>query len=436
MLNILILLSLYTSWALPQKINPWPKQPVLSFDNKFNFTYQDANTGSKKTIFPIMLYSFENWDEIKDGSFWKEANQWGVNIIYSWDVNNEDRFLNLANKYNMLALINGKDANSKGSFISLPDEPIGGGTADVPSLKKMRSSSAPKNQITYLNHDVAPYFYRKSKNKKEDPFDSKLNCSWCKQGRGTQLSYTEANQYADILAFDFYPYNNKGIISRDVSGYGSTSVGEFTRLLKDKYPNKPVWPVIQTLWFSPFNEPYEGKIINHQIIRNLTFDAIVNGADGVSFFGHGQTRQYSNKKEYAFLKGRENNIWLSTLQQCFELKELQTNFDQILLEDNLYSYSFRGLGYSYAIKKVNGDNKYYLFVVNHLDQNNNISINSPIIFNINSLKKIGKYSLPPLSNISAAKQLDLLSQFKVKAIRGNYIDLELQPYSVAIFSLS
>ncbi len=434
MMKYFFLMALFINCNLQPQKKSWSNQPIIKFDNNKNLIYKDPNSNKQKTIFPIMLYSFNNWNETKSEDFWNQIEEWGANIVYSWDIKNENKFIQLSNKHNVLALINGKEGNNKSTFISLPDEPIGGGTADVKSLRGMRGSLK-SHAISYLNHDVAPYFYRKRHDPKNNPFDSKLNCKWCKQGRGTNLSYTEANQFADILAFDFYPYNNNGIISRNVNNFGNTSVGEFTKLLKERYPSKPIWPVIQTLWFSPFNEPYKGKIINHQIIRNLTFDAIINGADGVSFFGHGQTKEYENKGEYKFLKGHDNNIWYSTLCQVYELKVLQENYDKILLEDNMYSYSFQNLGYSYSIKKVNGANKYYFFVVNHKSQLNRIIIESPVSLNVQNLQKIGKYNLPKLTNISNAKELNMLSHYKINKIEQQKISIELQPYSVAIFSL-
>lgn len=418
--------------------NAWKKQPNIRINSKLNIEYTSPHDQKKHEIFPIMLYSFNNNEESIKEDFWSEIKNWGVNIVFSWDTKNQTKFENYANKYHVLALSNANDNNINNTFISLPDEPIGAGTASLEELKQSKKKHK-KNTIVYLNHDVAPYYYRKRNDSNTNPFDSKLDCKWCKQGRGTNLSYTEANEFANVIAFDFYPYNNEGIISRNINDFGETSVGEFTKLLKSKYPKKPIWPVIQSLWFNPWNEPYKGNIINHHIIRNLTFDAIVNGANGISFFGHGQTTSHALKKELSFLKGLDKKIWKETLYQCYELKELQENFDKVLLEKNVLSISNIKSGYSFSIKKVSNKNIFYVFIVNHLKEKKEYNIKVPLqIFknDFKNIEKVGLYNYPALKGIAESKKIDFRKTFSVKKYENNTFNISMEPYGVAIFKIS
>lgn len=408
---------------------------LVEIDKSQNLLIPNSESTSKKTIFPVMLYGFLDWQETQPNGFWNEINNWGINIVYSWEKNAYDLIAKEAKKQNVFVMGHHDYTNNKPGLMALPDEPIGAGTATVSEIETIVRKRG-KNYLYMLNHDVSPYYFRIRNNKRINGFSNKDNCTWCGRRKGTLESYDEYNQYADIISFDYYPFSSKGIIDNKVEDFGKSSVGEFTALLKNNYPTKPIWAVIQTLWFSPYTAPYEGHIINSKIIRNLTFDAIIHSADGVSFFGHGQTTQYSKKDGYEFLKGKDVAIWKSTLNQCYELKVLQESYDKVLLENNLINYV--NSKYGYALKKVKNSNKYYLFVVNYLNDVNNINIKSsnlPINMNNFKVSKIGKYQYPPLNYLNLpAESVDLTKEFKILKFKNGNLDLQLAPYGVAIIS--
>lgn len=412
----------------------WGSQPILSLDQNKNITYTES--GRKKTIFPVMLYSFNGWGEAKNDDTWKVIHNWGVNVVFSWDIANMESFLSAANQYKSLILLDHTSSNDKVFFYSFPDEPIGAGTADLKKIIQINENLSNRS-LKFINVDVGPYFFRKKfEPKGTDIFKSKLNCRWCSHGKGSTLSYNESVKFADVISFDYYPFRPNGNIGTNVYDYGETSVGEFTRLLKNYYRDKSIWAVIQTLWFDPFNEKYQGNIINTNIIRNLTFDAISNGADGISFFGHGQTKEYQQKKGYEFLKGRDIEIWKNTLYQTYELGQLQTNYDNILLEDNIFSFVDKAKGYTYAVKKAKYSNKYYFFVVNHLKKKNNIALQLPSFIKtikLTDIVKIGNYNMPGIKNVSNGKMVDYRKELYLNSILGNRISLSLDSYGVGIF---
>lgn len=418
----------------------WDSQPKLSLNTQKNITYINPSTKKTKTIFPVMLYSFNGWDEIKSTHDWSFLKTFGVNIMYSWDVHKQDIFLRKANESETLVLLNHSSLHLKSYFFSFPDEPIGAGTASLKELNEI-NTVLKKDVLRFINIDVGPYYYRKQKetNKNIDIFQSKYNCSWCAHGKGSVLSYDETVQHASIVSFDYYPFRSNGNIDNNVNTYGKSSVGEFTKLLKKKYPDKSIWAVIQTLWFDPFSDKYQGVIINSKIIRNLTFDAIINGADGISFFGHGQTKEYQEKKGYEFLKNKDLEIWKATLHQTFELGQLQENYDSILLQDNIYNFADKNKGYSFSIKKVPNEKKYYIFVVNHLKKNNDINLNLPKYLNtaaLSKIKKLGTYSMPELQSKWSLEKKDFTKELQIKSLKNNILNIKLEEYSVGIVTFT
>ena len=243
---------------------------TIEIDKSQNLVIPNSDSTGKKTIFPVMLYSFLDWQETQPNGFWDEIDDWGINIVYSWEKNAYDLIANEAQKQNVSVMGHHEYANNKPGLMALPDEPIGAGTATVSEIETIVKKRG-KNYIYMLNHDVSPYYFRIRNNNLINGFSNKDNCTWCGRRKGTLESYDEYNQYADIISFDYYPFSSKGIIDNKVEDFGKSSVGEFTALLKNNYPTKPIWAVIQTLWFSPYTAPYEGHIINSKIIRTSFF---------------------------------------------------------------------------------------------------------------------------------------------------------------------
>src|SRR5690606_9869597 len=102
--------------------------------------------------------------------------------------------------------------------------------------------------------------------------------------------------------------------------------------------------------------PFQGYFINDIIIRQLTFDAIIHGADGVSFFGHGQSAHFENDPRFKFLQQIKDSIWKSTLYVTKELQELQENHHQILLQDNVGASYVKTNDVAYCYKQVPNSN--------------------------------------------------------------------------------
>jgi len=85
---------------------------------------------------------------------------------------------------------------------------------------------------------------------------------------------------ADIVSFDFYPFAYGVQVEPDLMGY---SISLLRRAVRK---NKPVWAVIQADY-----QPKEkgARFPTKQELRLMTYDAIINGANGVLYFGQDVT---------------------------------------------------------------------------------------------------------------------------------------------------
>ena len=442
----------------------WKDQPELSIDENKNIVYTDESDGQKKSIFPVMLYGFNdnnttdpltgntsviNQDGIRhfinssearnlsinNNNFWYESSNWGFNMVFTenehrHDNNNYDFFIKNCNSHKKIGLSRSDRhlVNDRASIYSFPDEPITY-LNNIESFKQIRNLWQANNflkgkKLSYVNFSVAPYYHRKTNDSyNNNPFESTLQF---RNRTNTNLSYNEVVKYSDIISFDYYPFKPNGQISTKMHCYPSekTSVGEFTHLLKNEYPEKPIWAVIQTSWFFP-EEKYEfnqntcdftqntlsNKIINYdKIIRQLTFDAIIGGADGISFWGHQRASFLlsSGISEYDFLtQDIDNSLWKATLYQTKELQELQENYDNILLEDNLKGSYVKEEAVRYTFKKAKNSNKYYLFIINSTNKNITANIKIPENLIINDkipMQSIGKYKMPGLNGIASIEK--------------------------------
>jgi hypothetical protein len=424
----------------------WQMQPVFSFDKNKNIKYFDEISNAEKTIFPVMLYGFQDNTEsdslpINTSNFWAEADKWGFNIIYSQKSDNKHdifykyqrNFINNCNKYSKLCMLKWNAIHDVSGIFAFPDEPISSTNYVASDFHYIKSINTNKNPdvLGYLNFSIHPYLYRsKHETKTQNIFESKLKIPW---HHHSTTSYTELAKFSDIISFDFYPFNHNGIISKHsvlpTNELVKASVGEFTRLLKYEFYDKAIWAVIQTLWYDPYTEAYQGNYIHDKIIRQLTFDAIINGADGISFWGHGSVRN-SYSPGGIRITNEEDSIWKHTLYQTHELKELQENFDQILLEENLPDSFVSNGDIKYCFKQVINSNKYYFFAVSSSKYEMTTKIEIPDGYKLvdGTMESIGLYAMPPINGISSATIKDYRNPKAIVHVAGDgksfYTNLE------------
>jgi hypothetical protein len=449
-------------------------QVVLTGLKEDNKNLIETSSGTEKEFFPIMLSGFErDLENRSDHPDWSKG--WGFNIVQTWhgihfdrnDPDNKagkDTVLKTANANNIFVAFNqtihgSKAGNAK--LLTLYDEPIhmGYSSEDLADRKnflvsRVKDASDTDEFLWFVNFAVRPFFVRYDSLGFQDNIQEILNSKipYSYDGKISTMSYDEAISHADIIGFDFYPWGHNRKEKPHLrkysfqSNYINTSVGEFTGLLKKHYPDKPVWAHIQTQPFHPYaisekyNDPGEKYYITADIIRHLTFSAIINGADGIVFFGQNQYR-YPKSLDGGMLHAYEDSLWKFTLEQCYELNMLQsTEFNSILLEDNIMqSYSKEDL-VEYCYKQVrNSSSQFYLFVTSSSSDELSVDItilpeykidgNPPVI--------IGKYSGAPAYRGNGKSTINFLNENPVVSVSddGRSFAAKLKAYGTNIYYL-
>src|SRR5690606_10687583 len=134
--------------------------------------------------------------------FWKEAHQWGFNIVFSWNesLDKQVSFLRNCNTYNKLCMLTSRSWSLPSSMFAFPDEPISYSSDFNPAYFTFLKSKN-SNKLAYLNNDLYPYYYRLSRGAKSG-FNSRIPMN----NSGSTSSINDLAHFAEILAFDYYPY--------------------------------------------------------------------------------------------------------------------------------------------------------------------------------------------------------------------------------------
>ena len=97
------------------------------------------------------------------------------------------------------------------------------------------------------------------------------------------------NALADIAGCDIYPVPfNEGLMHSDIIERHLPAVGAYTRRMAEGAPGKPMWMVLQAFGWSDLQEPFSPEIYirpSYEESRFMAYDAIVNGARGILYYG-------------------------------------------------------------------------------------------------------------------------------------------------------
>jgi hypothetical protein len=108
--------------------------------------------------------------------------------------------------------------------------------------------------------------------------------------RGTVASLKQYNPVCDIVGLDIYPI---GYPPGNHSQYAATNaeismVGDYTRLMGEVAEGKkPVWMTLQICWSGVIKEGKTLRFPTFPEERYMTYEAIINGARGINYFGGG-----------------------------------------------------------------------------------------------------------------------------------------------------
>jgi hypothetical protein len=217
------------------------------------------------------------------------------------------------------------------------------------------------------------------------------------------------NRSADIVGCDIYPFPEFKTQHSDIIDHSLACVGGYTQRMRKSAPGKPIWMVLQGFswgeyWaLSPIRKrEYPAPGIPQ--LRFMAFDAIVNGASGLNFWG-------------TDIAKKDAKSWKDLLSVVHELKELQPLLSapqalikpEITLEDTFNSYD-----QSVVILPKQVGKEIWLIVVNE-NRNSNVVL----------------YTINKLSRLNGMDYQEVLSGKKVTVKNGS-LQLPIGGYGVQI----
>lgn len=104
--------------------------------------------------------------------------------------------------------------------------------------------------------------------------------------RGTVDSLRPYNAAADIVGTDIYPIAYPPGLHTDLTNKEMSIVGDYTkRMYELAGPDKGVWMTLQIVWSGVSNPGKTLRFPTFHEQRFMTYDAIINGARGLMYFG-------------------------------------------------------------------------------------------------------------------------------------------------------
>ncbi|MCL4218064.1 MAG: hypothetical protein KJ052_13835 [Candidatus Hydrogenedentes bacterium] len=131
--------------------------------------------------------------------------------------------------------------------------------------------------------------------------------------RNTVPQLAEFNKAADIVGCDIYPVPFEGTGHSDLAERTLTAVGAYTDRMQEAAPGKPVWMVLQGFGWADLNKDATPEEIEKERrptmaeTRFMAYDAIVNGARGILYWGSAYIEQDSQLWKDLLALGRELN---------------------------------------------------------------------------------------------------------------------------------
>jgi hypothetical protein len=115
--------------------------------------------------------------------------------------------------------------------------------------------------------------------------------------RGTIENMKKYNSACDIIGADIYPIGYPpGMHSQFATNREMSMVGDYTRRMLDVAENrKPVWMTLQIAWSGVLNPGKTLRFPTFPEQRFMTYQAIINGARGITYFGGGITNAMNDR---------------------------------------------------------------------------------------------------------------------------------------------
>lgn len=134
--------------------------------------------------------------------------------------------------------------------------------------------------------------------------------------RGTVKTLKPYNVAGDVIGADIYPIGYPPGMNSLLSNKEISMVGDYTRRMMEVSEGKlPVWMVLQIAWSGVVNEGKTLRFPTFPEERFMTYDAIINGARGLVYFG-GNVKQAMSPEDAAL--GWNWHFWNRVLRPVIE----------------------------------------------------------------------------------------------------------------------
>lgn len=209
----------------------------------------------------------------------------------------------------------------------------------------------------------------------------------------------------DVLGVDVYPF-------RTSSQPDIARVGRYVKELKQKFPNRPIYYILQGFHY--------GNTPNYGEIRNMTWQALCEGAEGIDWYSFSEITGKPGPD-----KTKEQ--WLNEAFALFN--ELAKYEDIIMSKDPAPTFTASGIGTTNGGNNINimtkrHDGKTYLFAVNNTYQTcDNIQIKVKNLIGNEAVK------ITSVNNLTFA---ETVTSSTVAVLDS----LTLQPLEVKIFEIN
>ncbi len=222
--------------------------------------------------------------------------------------------------------------------------------------------------------------------------------------RNSMADLTRFGKIADVVGCDIYPVPfGPHVGHSDLAERNLASVGAYTQRMGRSAPGKPVWMVLQGFGWSDIGETSEERPRpNFDQTRFMAYDAVVNGARGVLYWG-------------TFAVEKDSRLWSDIKKVISEMHDLQPFLaaEDATKRVKLEMHPSSGSGEKGVVMLAKErNNEWAFFTVNEADY--------PIAFDISGLSRLN------------GRAVEVLDEPETLTVKEGKITYGLSARSVAV----
>lgn len=360
-----------------------------------------------KRFFPLILFIGEgpkggNWASSDDNL--KRIAKAGFNSVMSYyygDRNDIDDFFVATRKHNLNVVFNLKDIHDGLHTYRRVDEPAINRAMNIVSTFKNENNLL----AWYINDEMGLGKYSSLESLylgvRTEDYNHPVY----------QVEYEVDNfnylkEFSDIIGTDPYPVDKKNVNSLGL-------VSDLTRkTVEIAGKEKGIWQVIQLVDLT-FAGRKEARAPTFQEMRNMTYQALIGGATGLSFYNyHWLWYDLDSNGKKIFSSPAFNNRWPEIVLLIQEINDITP----VILDNNKSSFLIRQGGESVTFQAFIKDEKYYLLFSNLGDSPQKVVLASGV--------SLRSFSLPSSVSGVSVNLIDKGIELNLEKFTSGYIILE------------